>query len=139
MIKGEAPCTSNQERQVPMASIDPGVQIGDFQIIRVLGAGGMGIVYLAKQISLDRLVALKLLGNALTDPSDITRFHREAQAIAKLNNSGIASVYYVGQDRSVCYLAVEYVVFLLNQARARQWLNFATRLRTEHLHEATTR
>jgi serine/threonine protein kinase len=92
-----------------MASLDPGVQIGDFQIIKLLGVGGMGIVYLAKQISLDRLVALKLLGNALTDRSDIARFHREAQAIAKLNNPGIASVYYVGQDRRVCYLAMEYI------------------------------
>ena len=92
-----------------MESLEANVQIGDFQIVKRLGAGGMGIVYLARQVSLDRLVALKVLGTALTDHSEIARFQREAQAIAKLNHPGIAGIHFVGQDRQVCYIVMEYI------------------------------
>src|SRR5262245_60435623 len=86
-------------------NLEANVQIGDLKIERRLGSGGMGIVYLARQLSLDRLVALKVLGSALTERTDIARFQREAKAIAKLNHAGIAGVYFVGQDREVCYIA----------------------------------
>src|SRR4051794_2472617 len=89
--------------------LEADVQIGDFKIVRRLGAGGMGIVYLARQVSLDRLVALKVLGPALNRDDDKARFQREAQAVARLNHPGIAQVYFVGQDRHVCYLAMEYI------------------------------
>jgi serine/threonine protein kinase len=85
------------------------VQIGDFLIERPLGAGGMGIVYLARQLSLDRLVALKILGNSLTDPIDKARFQREAQAAAKLRHPNIATVFFIGQDHQHCYMAIEYI------------------------------
>jgi serine/threonine protein kinase len=89
--------------------LEANVQIGDFRIVKRLGAGGMGIVYLAKQVSLDRLVALKILGQSLTQPSDKARFLREAQAVAKLKHPIIASVHYIGQDSQVCYYAMEYI------------------------------
>lgn len=85
------------------------IQIGDFRIERQIGAGGMGIVYLATQVSLDRSVALKLLGQSLTQTSDKARFQREAKAVGKLNHPGIASVYFVGQDERFCYMAMEYI------------------------------
>jgi serine/threonine protein kinase/CheY-like chemotaxis protein len=85
------------------------VQIGDFRIEKRLGAGGMGIVYLARQVSLDRAVALKFLGPALSLQADKARFQREARAIAKLDHPGIASVYFIGQDQQVCYIAMEYI------------------------------
>ncbi len=91
------------------SDLEAGVQIGDFRIERRIGAGGMGIVYLAKQVSLDRLVALKVLGTALTDRSDIARFRREAQAVARLDHPGIAVVHFVGQDGQVCYIAMEFI------------------------------
>ena len=69
----------------------------------------MGIVYLARQVSLDRVVALKILGTALNREADRTRFQREAQAVAKLNHPGIAGVHFIGQDRHVCYMAMEFV------------------------------
>jgi serine/threonine protein kinase len=89
--------------------LEAGVEIGDFRIIRRLGAGGMGVVYVARQISLDRLVALKVLGAALTHPSDIIRFKREAMAAARLHHPNIATIHYVGQDENGCYMALEYI------------------------------
>ena len=90
-------------------NLEAGVQIGDFRIERRLGAGGMGIVYLARQVSLDRLVALKILGSALNRDADITRFRREAQAVAKLHHPGIATLHFAGSDGQVCYLAMQYI------------------------------
>jgi len=84
-------------------------QIGDFVIEGRLGAGGMGIVYKARQVSLNRPVALKVLGQARTDPRDIERFKREALAAAKLNHPGIATIHYIGQNEHICYLAMEYI------------------------------
>ena len=69
----------------------------------------MGIVYLARQVPLDRLVALKILGPSLTQQTDKARFLREAQAVAKLKHPNIASVHYIGQDSQVCYYAMEYI------------------------------
>jgi serine/threonine protein kinase len=60
-------------------------------------------------VSLDRLVALKVLGPALNSEADIARFQREAQAVAKLHHPGIVGVHFVGQDRHICYIAMEYV------------------------------
>ncbi len=91
------------------STLEAGVQIGDFRIEERLGAGGMGIVYRARQISLNRIVALKVLGNALTRSGDIIRFQREAQAAARLNHPNVATVHFVGQDDQVCYMAIEYI------------------------------
>ena len=91
------------------SSLEEGVQIGDFRIERRLGAGGMGIVYQARQLSLNRPVALKVLGQALTRDTDVTRFQREAQAAARLRHPAIAQVYFIGQDRHLCFLAMELI------------------------------
>jgi serine/threonine protein kinase len=93
----------------PGGDLEAGVQIGDFRIERRLGAGGMGIVYQARQLSLNRRVALKVLGHALNRSADITRFQREAQAAARLRHPAIAQVYYIGQDRHLCYMAMELI------------------------------
>ena len=92
----------------PGREVKTGLQIGDFRIEGKLGAGGMGIVYKARQISLNRVVALKILGDSLTRPNSIARFKREAQAAAKLNHPGVASVYCVAQD-TFCYMAMEFI------------------------------
>lgn len=94
---------------VSAGGLEAGVQIGDFRIERRLGAGGMGIVYQARQISLNRPVALKVLGQALSRGADVTRFQREAQAAARLRHPSISQVYYIGQDRHICYMAMELV------------------------------
>jgi serine/threonine protein kinase len=89
--------------------LEAGLAIGDFVIESRLGSGGMGVVYRARQKSLGRTVALKVLGHALTRGTDIARFRREAQAAAKLEHPNIARLYFVGQDGDVCYMAMEYV------------------------------
>ena len=85
------------------------VHVGDFVIERRLGSGGMGVVYQARQVSLGRVVALKVLGDALNRPEDIARFRREAQAVAKLDHPHIAGVHFVGQDQQLCYMAMEFI------------------------------
>ncbi|MBK7403499.1 MAG: protein kinase [Phycisphaerales bacterium] len=85
-------------------------RIGPFEIVRLLGRGGMGEVYLAKQDSLGRLVALKIIHGAhASSPSALARFEREARAAAKLRHAGIVTVYEVGEAEGVHYIAMEYV------------------------------
>jgi serine/threonine protein kinase len=88
---------------------EAGVRIHDFKIMKVLGTGGMGIVYLANQTSLNRLVALKVLGPTIDDPKARARFRRESRAVALLKHPGIAEVHYAGQDDALCYMATEYI------------------------------
>jgi tRNA A-37 threonylcarbamoyl transferase component Bud32 len=78
------------------------------EIIELLGAGGMGAVYKARQPHLDRLVALKVLPPK-DDPSFAERFSREARALAKLNHPGIVHVYDFGQAGGHSYIVMEYV------------------------------
>jgi|GEM_PF-6976994 len=94
---------------LPSAGLETGVEIGDFRIERRLGAGGMGVVYQARQISLNRPVALKVLGQALSRKTDVARFQREAQAAARLKHPAIAQVYFIGQDRHICFMAMELI------------------------------
>jgi serine/threonine protein kinase/tetratricopeptide (TPR) repeat protein len=85
-------------------------QIGDYQIIREIGRGGMGIVYEAHQKSLNRQVALKVLPfAAVLDQRQIARFRNEAQAAAQLHHPHIVPVYAVGQEQGVYYYAMQYV------------------------------
>lgn len=89
--------------------LESGVRIGDFRIEKRIGNGATGIVYRARQVPLDRVVALKVLGNSLVDGREIARLQREARAVARLDHPGIAAVYYIGQDQHTCYMAMEYV------------------------------
>ncbi len=84
--------------------------VGDYRILREVGRGGMGVVYEAHQISLDRIVALKVLSNTAALPeASIIRFRREAQAAAKLQHNHIVQIYAQGEDEGVCYYAMEFV------------------------------
>ena len=75
-------------------SLTAGSHVGPYQIVSVLGSGGMGEVYRARDSRLGREVAIKVLPNALTaDPSRIVRFEREAQLLAALNHPHIAAIY----------------------------------------------
>ena len=84
--------------------------LGDFRIGREIGRGGMGVVYEARQISLDRQVAIKVLPFlAVLDQKQIARFKNEAQAAAQLHHPHIVPVYSVGCERGVHYYAMQYI------------------------------
>ena len=84
--------------------------LGDFQIVREVGRGGMGVVYEARQLSLDRRVALKVLPFAgMLDPRQLQRFKNEAQAAAQLDHPNIVGVIAVGCERGVHYYAMRFV------------------------------
>jgi eukaryotic-like serine/threonine-protein kinase len=85
-------------------------RLGDFRIIRELGRGGMGIVYEAAQISLDRRVALKVLNHsAALDPKRLHRFRLEAQAAACLRHPHIVPVFATGSEDGTAYYVMEYI------------------------------
>ncbi|HYF50467.1 MAG TPA: protein kinase [Planctomycetota bacterium] len=85
-------------------------RIDDFELLAKLGEGGMGAVYKARQVSLDRVVALKVLAKKLAgNQSFVTRFLREARATAKLNHPNIVSGIAVGSAEGYHYFAMEFI------------------------------
>lgn len=95
---------------VPPASAGPGVTIGGFRIERLVGRGGMGEVYLARQLSLDRDVALKILPARFAGQrEDVERFLREMRLLARLDHPHIVTAYEAGEDAGVLFLAMAYV------------------------------
>ena len=91
-------------------SIPPGTRFGDYEILEELGAGGMGRVYRARDLTLERLVALKTLAHQFSsDASFVQRFLKEARAAARLNHPNIVQIYDFGCIDSVYYLAMEFV------------------------------
>jgi predicted Ser/Thr protein kinase len=96
------------------ASLPTAAQIAEFfpqlEIYEILGFGGMGMVYKARQLNLDRLVALKILAPELSSqPAFAERFSREAKALARLHHSNIVSVYDFGRAGPYYYFLMEYV------------------------------
>src|SRR5262249_32163626 len=95
---------------VPPAAAELGRHFPQFQILQLLGQGGMGAVYQARQTKLDRLVAVKILPPEVArDPAFAERFTREAQALARLNHPNIVTVYDFGDVDGLYYFTMEYV------------------------------
>ena len=85
-------------------------RLGEYRLIRPLGSGGMGVVYLAEQTSLGREVALKLIRpELLYFANSRERFQREVEAVSRLQHPGIISIHAVGEEDSVPYYAMEHV------------------------------
>ncbi|MGH7680543.1 MAG: protein kinase domain-containing protein [Candidatus Eiseniibacteriota bacterium] len=90
--------------------LSPGARLGPYEILEVLGAGGMGEVYRAKDTRLDRTVAVKvLLGDLSASPEIRARFEREARAASSLNHPNICAIYDVGHQDGVDYIVMEHL------------------------------
>src|SRR5687768_7770959 len=90
-------------------SITPGTRIGVFEIEALLGAGGMGEVYRARDTRLDRLVAIKFMAETAGDENTRRRFQQEAKAASSLNHPNIAMVFEAGEFHDRQYLVTEYI------------------------------
>jgi len=94
---------------VQAAPLAPGAQLGKYKLERVLGAGGMGVVWAATDPDLDRAVAIKLLRVADGSDTQRTRLLREARAMARLKHPNVLTVYEVGTAAGTDYIAMELV------------------------------
>jgi hypothetical protein len=88
-------------------SLLPGDRLGPYEVVGLLGSGGMGEVYRAHDPRLRRAVAIKILRHSPNDPEHVARFSREAHAAGKLNHPNIVSVFDVGTDNGIPYVVTE--------------------------------
>jgi eukaryotic-like serine/threonine-protein kinase len=108
-------------------TLNPGERCGRYKIISALGAGGMGEVFLAEDVDLERKVALKFLHEELSsDPVKLRRFVQEAKAASALNHPNILTVYEIGVAEGKNYIATEYRSPKLFRQRTKRALFTAT-------------
>ncbi len=91
-------------------TLQPGFRLGTYEILDMLGAGGMGVVYRARDRKLGRDVAIKVLpDDPAGDPGRVARFEREARMLAAVNHSAIAAIYGAEEDGPIRYIVMELV------------------------------
>ncbi len=103
----EAPPSGTAQVEGPEAAVR---RFGDFEILEELGRGGMAVVYRARQASLDRVVALKVLPPSLRrDPVSLARFRQEVRALARFDHPNVVKIFSSGEAEGTCYYAMEYI------------------------------
>jgi serine/threonine protein kinase len=92
-----------------VASIASGSRLGPYEIVSLIGEGGMGQVYRARDTRLDRTVAIKILQGIPGDPELRLRFEREAKTLSSLSHPYICALFDVGRHEGVDYLVMEHL------------------------------
>lgn len=101
---------SAQTHSTPFSPSTSKVEFGEYELLEELGRGGMGVVYKARQLSMDRTVAVKMIvSGRLANESDIERFFIEAKAAGKLDHPHIVAVFQAGEIEGHHYFSMEYV------------------------------
>ena len=109
-IESPALAMAAQEQAQDHAHSWAGRQMGSYKILSLLGSGGMGEVYLARDSRLDRTIALKILPAQLASDQDrMRRFIREARAASALKHPNVTHIYEIGESDGVHFIAMEYV------------------------------
>src|SRR6201991_2421949 len=94
----------------PMGELSPGSVFAGHRIEDVAGRGGMGVVYRATQLALDRTVALKVIAPGLLEDQTMrARFVRESKDAASIDHPNVIPIYYAGEEQGIAYIAMRYV------------------------------
>jgi hypothetical protein len=94
----------------PMGELQPGTVFAGHRIETVAGRGGMGVVYRATQLALDRTVALKVIAAGLLEDQTVrARFVRESKIAASIDHPNVIPIYYAGEEDGIAYIAMRYV------------------------------
>src|SRR5262245_45614159 len=106
----DVPTVVTTAKDVLGAGKKPSDRFGDYELFEEIARGGMGVVYKARQISLNRIVAVKMILHARFNNAEfVQRFRVEAEAAANLHHSNIVAIYEIGQEEDQHYFSMEYV------------------------------
>lgn len=124
---GEANATSDALNGCDEAILQPGTRVGyfgDYELLRVLGEGGMGTVYKARQLSLNRTVALKMIkASRFPSPDEVRRFQNEAEAVARLDHPNIIPIFEVGQYDDQHYFSMKLIAGESLDTKSKDYLS----------------